>query len=145
VFILGALGSGAAMFLYMPALVSGNWFAIFGVAILMSGILYMAQNGIFPAFYSEMFPTKVRLSGMAIGTQVGFAIAGFAPTITAAIAGPGINGWVPVAWFTVIASVIAAASALTAKETAHTSLEEIDAAAEAKAVTAPRVAEPAAP
>ena len=130
VFIVGVLGSGAAMFLYMPAIVSGNWAAIFGVAILMSGILYMAQNGIFPAFYSEMFPTKVRLSGMAIGTQVGFAISGFAPTITAAIAGPGVGGWVPVAWYTVISCVISAAAALTAKETAHKTLAQIDAEAE---------------
>ena len=142
VFIIGVLGSGAAMFLYMPAIVSGNYAAIFGVAILMSGILYMAENGIFPAFFSEMFPTKVRLSGMAIGTQVGFAIAGFAPTITAAIAGKGADGWVPVAWFTVIACLIAAGAALTAKETAHKTLAQIDAEAEARhaASAAPKVA-----
>ncbi|WP_422934616.1 MFS transporter [Sinomonas sp. P47F7] len=142
VFIIGVLGSGSAMFLYMPAIVSGNYAAIFGVAILMSGILYMAENGIFPAFFSEMFPTKVRLSGMAIGTQVGFAIAGFAPTITAAIAGKGADGWVPVAWFTIIACLIAAGAALTAKETAHKTLAQIDAEAEAihAASAAPKVA-----
>ncbi|WP_336857073.1 MFS transporter [Sinomonas albida] len=142
VFIIGVLGSGAAMFLYMPAIVSGNYAAIFGVAILMSGILYMAENGIFPAFFSEMFPTKVRLSGMAIGTQVGFAIAGFAPAITAAIAGKGADGWVPVAWFTIIACLIAAGAALTAKETAHKTLAQIDAEAEAlhAASAAPKVA-----
>ncbi|WP_136611997.1 MFS transporter [Sinomonas albida] len=142
VFIIGVLGSGAAMFLYMPAIVSGNYAAIFGVAILMSGILYMAENGIFPAFFSEMFPTKVRLSGMAIGTQVGFAIAGFAPTITAAIAGKGADGWVPVAWFTIIACLIAAGAALTAKETAHKTLAQIDDEAEAlhAASAAPKVA-----
>jgi hypothetical protein len=33
------------------------------------------MNGIQPSLYGEMFPTRVRLSGMAIGTQIGFAIA----------------------------------------------------------------------
>ena len=46
----------------------------------MSGVVYSAMNGIQPALYGEMFPTRVRLCGTAIGTQVGFAIGGFAPT-----------------------------------------------------------------
>ena len=62
----------------------------------MSGVVYSAMNGIQPALYGEMFPTRVRLSGMAIGTQIGFAIGGFAPTAAAAIDGDGTN-WVPVA------------------------------------------------
>jgi hypothetical protein len=53
---------------------------IFLAAVAMSGIVYSAFNGVQPAFYGEMFPTKVRLSGMAIGTQIGYAIGGFAPT-----------------------------------------------------------------
>ena len=57
----------------------------------MSGVIYSAFNGVQPALYGEMFPTKVRLSGMAIGTQIGFAIGGFAPTAAAAIDG---DGWV---------------------------------------------------
>ena len=44
-----------------------------------------------------MFPTRVRLSGMAIGTQIGFALGGLAPTVASAIAGDGLSGWVPVA------------------------------------------------
>ncbi|MEJ8825956.1 hypothetical protein WKW80_28665 [Variovorax humicola] len=37
-----------------------------------------------PATYAERFPTQVRLSGMAVGTQFGFAVAGFAPLIESA-------------------------------------------------------------
>ena len=55
----------------------------------MSGVVYSAMNGIQPSLYGEMFPTRVRLSGMAIGTQIGFAIGGFAPTRPRAIAGDG--------------------------------------------------------
>ena len=81
---------------------------IFLTAILMSGLVYSAQNGVWPALYGEMFPTRVRLSGMAIGTQIGFAIGGFAPTAAAAIAGGGSGGWVPVAAYVLAFSVLAA-------------------------------------
>jgi hypothetical protein len=33
----------------------------------MSGVGYSASNGIWPSFYGEMFSTRVRLSGLAIG------------------------------------------------------------------------------
>ena len=79
VFIFGALGSGALMFAYLAAIASGSYSLIFLAAVAMSGVVYSALNGVRPALYGEMFPTKVRLSGMAIGTQVGFAIGGFAP------------------------------------------------------------------
>ena len=99
---------------------------IFLAGILMSGIVYSAQNGVWPALYGEMFPTRVRLSGVAIGTQIGFAIGGFAPTAAAAIAGAGPDGWVPVAAYVLASSVIAAIAIATARETAHVSLREID-------------------
>ena len=40
-----------------------------------------------PSFYGEMFSTEVRFSGVAIGTQLGFLVAGFAPTIVTALGG----------------------------------------------------------
>jgi hypothetical protein len=76
VFIFGALGSGALMFAYLAAIASGRYVLIFLAAILMSGVVYSAQNVVWPALYGEMFPTKVRLSGTAVGTQIGFAIGG---------------------------------------------------------------------
>jgi MFS family permease len=48
---------------------------------------------IWPSLYGEMFDTRVRLSGMAIGTQIGFALGGFAPTISAALLREGPDGW----------------------------------------------------
>ncbi len=89
VFIFGAIGSGALMFAYLGAIASESWPLIFISAVLMSGIVYSAMNGIQPSLYGEMFPTRVRLSGTAIGTQIGFAIGGFAPTAAAAIEGDG--------------------------------------------------------
>jgi len=79
VFIIGALGSAALIFPFLLALSEGNIPLIFWLGILMSGVIYSAANGVWPSFYAEMFETRVRLSGMAIGTQIGFAITGFGP------------------------------------------------------------------
>jgi MFS family permease len=126
VFIFGALSSGAMMFAYLGAIAGGGYPLIFLTAILMSGVLYSAFNGIQPSLYGEMFPTRVRLSGMAIGTQIGFAIGGFAPTAASAIAGDGPNGWVPVAAYVLGSSIIAAIAVATARETHKLPLAVID-------------------
>jgi MFS family permease len=126
VFIFGAVGSGALMFAYLAALSSGDYVLIFVAAVLMSGVVYSAQNGVWPSLYGEMFPTRVRLSGMAIGTQIGFAIGGFAPTAAAAIAGEGPDGWVPVAIYVLGSSVLAAIAIATTRETYDVPLRVID-------------------
>jgi MFS family permease len=84
VLIIGTLSSGALVLAYLAAIDSRSYVLIFVAAIAMSGVAYSAFNGVQPALYGEMFPTKVRLSGMAIGTQIGCAIGGFAPTAAAA-------------------------------------------------------------
>ena len=63
---------------------------------------------------------------MAIGTQIGFAIGGFAPTAAAAIAGDGPNGWVPVAVYVLGSSLLAAIAVATTRETAKLPLRVID-------------------
>ena len=77
---------------------------------------YAAANSVWPSFYAEMFSTKVRFSGLAIGTQLGFLMAGFAPAIVAAMGGTKPGGWVQISIFTAVICLISAVSALTAKE-----------------------------
>lgn len=125
VFIFGALGSGALMFAYLAAIATGDFALIFLAGILMSGIVYSAQNAIWPALFGEMFPTRVRLSGVAIGTQIGFALGGLAPTLASAIAGKGADGWVPVAALVLATGVLAAVAVMTARETYNTPLDEL--------------------
>jgi MFS family permease len=119
VFIFGALGSAVLIFPLLSAIANADVPLIFTFGILLSGVVYSAANGVWPSFYGEMFNTRVRLSGMAIGTQIGFALAGFGPTIAAAIQKPGPDGWYPVAILTAGACILASLAALTARET-HT-------------------------
>ena len=125
IFIVGALGSAALIWPYMWAISTVNIPLIFVFGLLLSGVVYSAANGIWPALYGEMFDTRVRLSGMAIGTQIGFALGGFAPAISASLLGSGPTGWVPVALFTTATSVIAAASAWSARETYRLPMEQL--------------------
>lgn len=87
VMLVGSVGSALLMFAYLWAISIGNLALVFAVGILMFGVVYSAANGIWPSFYGEMFTAKVRLSGMAIGTQFGFAISAFMPTIADGIVG----------------------------------------------------------
>ncbi|MBN9793020.1 MULTISPECIES: MFS transporter [unclassified Pseudonocardia] len=99
VFIGGSIGCAVLMFAYLGAISTGNYVLIFVVGLLMFGIVHSATGGVWPSFYGEMFPARVRLSGTAVGTQIGFAVAGFAPSIAAALAGPDGADWLPVACF----------------------------------------------
>lgn len=125
VFILGALGCAVLIWPYIWAISQADITLVFVFGLLLSGVVYSAANGVWPALYGEMFDTKVRLSGMAIGTQIGFALGGFAPAISAAVMGPGPNGWVPVAVFTTATAVVAAAAVMTARETYLTPMNEL--------------------
>ncbi len=117
VFLIGALGSAVLIWPTLWAISRADIALIFVFGLLLSGVVYSAANGIWPSLYGEMFDTRVRLSGMAIGTQIGFALGGFAPTISAAILGEGQNGWMPVAAFVSAACVVSAISAFSARET----------------------------
>ncbi|MFZ6772600.1 MFS transporter [Undibacterium sp. SXout7W] len=125
VFIFGALGSAALIWPYMWAISQMNIPLIFTFGLLLSGVVYSAANGVWPSLYGEMFGTKVRLSGMAIGTQIGFALGGFAPTISASILQPGENGWMPVAAFVTATAVISALTVATARETYRTPMDQL--------------------
>ncbi|GAA4089498.1 MFS transporter [Nonomuraea soli] len=121
VFLIGAVGSPIMIFLYLAAINSKNYPLIFLVGILTLGVVYSASNGIWPSLYGEMFTTRVRLSGTAIGTQIGFAVAGFAVASAAGIVTPagwlGLHGWTGVAVFTAILCAISAVAVATARET----------------------------
>jgi MFS family permease len=125
VFIFGCLGSAALIWPYMWAISQSNIALIFTFGLLLSGVVYSAANGVWPALYGEMFDTRVRLSGMAIGTQIGFALGGFAPAISAALISTGPDAWMPVAGFVTVTSIVAAISASTARETYKIPMSEL--------------------
>ncbi|MCC3265058.1 MFS transporter [Arthrobacter gengyunqii] len=125
VFIYGALSSAAVMPFYLLSMESGNTLLQFALSVAVFSCGYAAANAVWPSFYAEMFSAKVRFSGLAIGTQLGFLMAGFAPSIVAALGGLEPGGWVVISLFTAAISIIASVSALTARETYRTATAEL--------------------
>jgi MFS family permease len=125
VFIGGALGCAVLIFPFIWSMSQGNLPLIFTFGLLLAGVVYSAPNAIWPSFYGEMFSTRVRYSGTAIGTQIGFALGGFAPTISTALLGADGKNWLAVAVFTAVTSLVAAASASTARETFRVHMNDL--------------------
>ncbi len=117
VFLIGSLGSGILVFAYLWAISKGSYPLVFLTGILFFGVVYSAANGIWPSLYGEMFPARVRLSGVAIGTQIGFAVAGFAVTFAEQIAGPDGDGWIGVAIFTAAICAVCSLAVASSRET----------------------------
>ena len=91
----------------------------------MFGIVYTATSAVWPAFYGEMFPTSVRLSGTAFGTQIGFAVSGFVPLIAAAVAGNSQYAWLIVSGIIGVVVLINIAAVASARETYRTPMAEL--------------------
>ena len=59
------------------------------MSLLMWGVVYQGYNAVFPSFYPELFPTRTRVSAMAISQNVGTTITALLPALFAAVAPPG--------------------------------------------------------
>jgi MFS family permease len=139
VFIYGALSSAVLMPFYMLSMGAGNELLTFVLAVLTFSFGYAAANAVWPSFYGEMFSTRVRFSGVAIGTQIGFLMAGFAPTIVTALGGVKEGGWVVISVFTAVIALIASVSALTARESKSIPTSQLGLASEKPRELAPAV------
>jgi MFS family permease len=125
VYLIGAVLGATWAFFAFPMFDTLNPVVIvaaIAIGLVFHAFMYAGQ----PAIMSEMFPTRMRYSGVSLGYQVTSILAGsLAPIIAAALL-QQYKSWVPVAIYIVIACVITAATVLTLKETAGASLREVD-------------------
>jgi len=119
VFVSGVLGSAVLVTLFLWSIYLGSTVWVFITGIALAGVVYSMPNAVWPATYAEYFPTGVRLSGMAVGTQFGFALAGFTPTISGALMGGDAGNWYKVAIFAVISCVVSALAVLSGPKATH--------------------------
>ena len=119
VFVTGVVGSAVLVFPFLGAIEQANEALVMVFGVLLAGFIYSMPNAVWPATYAEYFPTRVRLSGMAIGTQFGFALAGFTPTIASALLGGDPANWYLVAAFTAGACAVSAIAVLTGPGGTH--------------------------
>jgi MFS family permease len=119
VFVTGLAGSAVLVTLFLWAISRGDVPLTLTFGILLAGVVYSMPNAVWPATYAEYFPTRVRLSGMAIGTQFGFALAGFTPTIAGALMAGDAGNWPRVAIFAIIAVAISGLAVFTGPNGTH--------------------------
>jgi MFS family permease len=125
VYAIGMVGVAVTVWPFLWAVSQRNVALVFLFGILMVSVCYSGYAGSAFALWNEQFDTKVRMSGVAVGTQFGFALGGFAPAIAAALAGPKLADWVPVAVFASATAVIAMLAVLTMRETYRTPLYDL--------------------
>ena len=119
VFLSGLVGSAVLVTAFLWSISQANVPLVLMTGMLLAGVVYSMPNACWPATYAEYFPTSVRLSGMAIGTQFGFALAGFTPTIAGALMAGEADNWYRVAIFAVVAVSISAVAVLTGPSNTH--------------------------
>jgi len=96
------------------------------MSLLMWGVVYQGYNAIFPSFYPEMFPTRTRVSGMAISQNLGTLVTALLPALFVAVAPPGSTG-IPlkIGAITFAITLIAAIAAISARETYRVHLNDL--------------------
>ncbi len=131
--IVGALGAGLLAFAYLHAISIRNVPLAFVLSVLMWGVVYQGYNAVFPSFYPELFPTRARVSGMAIAQNIGTMLTAFLPALFATVAPPGsTNVPLTVGALAFGVTIISALAALSARETYRVHLNDLgDPAAQA--------------
>jgi MFS family permease len=124
--IFGALASGLLSYIYLYAISIHNVPLAIAMSILMWGIVYQGYNAIFPSFYPELFPTKSRVSAMAISQNLGTMITAFLPAFFVTIAPPGsMNIPFIIGSCALVITGIVALTAFSARETYRVHLNDL--------------------
>ncbi len=128
VYLLGAAGVGLWTFAFFPLIDTGN-FAAITLAVTVGLVLHGAMYGPQAAFFSELFGTRMRYSGVSFGAQIASIIAGgLAPLIAVALL-QAYGSAVPVMLYVAAAAVLTLITVFVAKETRGRNLLTLEAGA----------------
>jgi MFS family permease len=116
--IVGALLSGLMSFGYLYAISIHSVPLAIVMSLLMWGVVYQGYNAVFPSFYPELFPTRTRVSAMAISQNLGTVVTALLPALFTTVAPPGAAD-IPttIGAITFGVTVIAAIACFSARET----------------------------
>lgn len=125
VYFAGSLAAGTWGFFAFPMMNSGNNAIIMSavvIGLVFHGLMYAVQ----PAIMAEMFPTRMRYSGISLGYQVTSIVAGSLAPIIAVRLLEIYQSSVPIAWYLAAAAAVSAVAALAARETKGVDLADLD-------------------
>ncbi len=125
VYLIGAALTMAWPFVAFPLFGTGSAWIILS-AILLGMVVHAFMYAAQPAIMAEMFPTRMRYSGVSLGYQVTAIVAGsWAPLIGTWLL-RAYDRWEPIAFYILGAGAISLISALMMRETRGVSLLAID-------------------
>ncbi|MBD8532918.1 MULTISPECIES: MFS transporter [unclassified Massilia] len=124
--VVGAIGSGLLSFGYLYAISISNVPLAVLMSVLMWGIVYQGYNAVFPSFYPELFPTRTRVSAMAISQNLGTLVTAMLPAVFATVAPPGTDN-IPMTVGAIAfgVTIVAALAALSSRETFRVRMEDL--------------------
>lgn len=125
VYFAGSLAAGTWGFFAFPMMNSGHNAIIMSavvIGLVFHGLMYAVQ----PAIMAEMFPTRMRYSGISLGYQVTSIVAGSLAPIIAVRLLEIYQSSVPIAWYLAAAAAVSAVAALAARETKGVDLADLD-------------------
>ena len=124
--IVGSLAAGLLSFAYLYAISIKNVPLAFVISMLMWGVVYQGYNAIFPSFYPELFPTRARVSGMAIAQNIGTMLTALLPALFAHVAPPGSSNMpLTIGALAFGVTIIASIAAWSARETYRIHLNDL--------------------
>ncbi|OBF38631.1 MFS transporter [Mycobacterium sp. ACS1612] len=125
VYFVGAVLAGTWGFFAFPMMNSANYLLIMSavvIGLVFHALMYAPQ----PAIMAEMFPTRMRYSGVSLGYQVTSIFAGsLAPSIAAALL-KAYDSSVPIALYLAIAAAITLVAVYFTRETKGIDLATVD-------------------
>lgn len=125
VFIFGSIVGAVVSFPFFWILAADNIFLMYVIYAVAYAIGVGAVYGVEPAFFSELFGTKVRYTGVSLAAQIPSILIGLWPLAsTALFAATGGDPW-PIALITVIALLIGLVCAWLAPETNKTDMTKV--------------------
>ena len=125
VYLVGATLAGTWGFFAFPMMDTGNYLAIMG-AIIIGLVIHAFMYAPQPAIMAEMFPTRMRYSGVSLGYQVTSIVAGSLAPIIAVKLLDIYDSWVPIALYLAAAAVVTLIAALFMRETKGIDLATVD-------------------
>ncbi|GGM15277.1 MFS transporter [Promicromonospora citrea] len=133
-YVAGAVLGATWCWFAFPAMDTKNSWVILGV--LAAGLLFHAlMYAVQPAIMAEMFPTRMRYSGVSISYQVTSIVAGSLAPILATTWLKDTGSWWPTAVYMAVAALITLVAALALRETKGASLHALDAEDQAREQT----------
>jgi len=124
VYAFGAFGAAIFIFLFFPLLASGSNAQII-LAVVIGLVLHGAMYAPQAAFITELFPTRIRYSGVSIAYQLTSIFAGSLAPIISLWLYKSFHSAMPVSIYVAVACVISGVSALLARETRGIDLSKI--------------------